>query len=82
MVKIILFQFETCPFCAKVRTKLDKLGLEYVKVDMPYERDNSERKELFEKSGVWTVPVIKIDEKYIGDSGVIIKYLENNFLKK
>lgn len=79
MTKITLFQFEHCPFCAKVRAKLDQMGLEYEKINVPYDREDPQRKELFEKSGVPTVPVLKIDGKYIGESGEIIKYLEENF---
>jgi len=58
---------------------MKELGLAYAKVNMPPFRDDPRRKELFEKSGIWTVPVIKIDEHYIGDSAVIIKYLEEHF---
>jgi len=76
MAKITLFQFENCPFCKKVRDKLAELNLDYEIENVPRDRDDSLRKELFEKSGVATVPVIKIDEKYIGDSEKIIKYLE------
>ncbi len=79
MAKITLFQFEACPFCAKVRTKLEEKGLKYEKVNVLRDREDSQRKELAEKSGVFTVPVIKIDDKYIGDSGEIIEYLEENF---
>lgn len=77
--KITLFQFEQCPFCEKVRQKLKELGIEYEKTNVPHTRDAEERKDLFEKSGVWTVPVLKIGDKYIGESGEIIKFLEKNF---
>ena len=43
------------------------------------DRENPERKELFAKSGVPTVPVINIDGKFIGDSAKIIEFLEKNF---
>ena len=78
MEKITLYQFESCPFCAKVRDKLDELGLDYENINVPREREDSLRKDLLEKSGVATVPVIKIGDKYIGDSGAIIAYLEEN----
>ncbi len=79
MAKITLYQFESCPFCEKVRNKLAELNLDYEKVNVPNDREDSLRKELFEKSGVATIPVIKIDDKFIGDSGEIISYLEENF---
>ncbi len=75
---ITLYQFEECPYCAKVRNYLDNHNLEYEKVNVPYSRDDPQRKELAEKSGVFTVPVIKINNHYIGDSDKIIEYLEKN----
>ena len=73
---IKLYQFEACPFCAKVRAKLEELGVDYEKVNVAHDREDSQRKELLEKSGVATVPVIEIDGKFIGESDVIIEYLE------
>lgn len=77
--KIKLYQFEECPFCAKVRAKLDELGIsdKVEKINMERDREDPKRKELAEKSGVLTVPVIEIDEKFTGESDVIIKKLEN-----
>ncbi len=79
MTKIILYQFETCPYCAKVRNYMDEHNIEYEKVNVSYEREDTQRKELLAKSGVGTVPVIKDGDKYVGDSGVIIEYLEEKF---
>ena len=31
---IILYQYETCPFCCKIRTYLDYYGIEYKKVEV------------------------------------------------
>ncbi len=73
---LTLYQFEECPFCEKVRTYLDEHNLEYEKVNVPAYREDPVRKELAEKSGVFTVPVLKDGDEYIGDSGNIIKYLE------
>ena len=79
MAEIILYQFEQCPFCAKVRNKLKEMNLRYEKINVSYDREDPVRKELLEKSGVATVPVIMVGGKYIGDSAEIIKYLEDNF---
>lgn len=76
MTKIRLYQFEQCPYCAKVRTKLDELGLKYEKVNVVRDREDKERKILAEKSGVLTVPVIEIDGEFTGDSDIIIEKLE------
>ena len=83
MKNLTLYQFEECPFCAKVRTKLEEMKIKYKKVNAPTEREDPLRKELLEKSGVHTVPVLKIETsektEYIGDSSEIIKFLENNY---
>ena len=75
---IKLYQFEMCPYCAKVRVKLDELGLKYKTLDVPHDREDPIRKDVAEKSGVVTVPVLEIDGKFIGESSEIIKYLEQN----
>lgn len=72
--KIILYQFTNCPFCLRVRTKLDSLGLKYEKVEVGR---NNKPAIVVETGG--TVPVIDIDGKVISDSKRIIKYLEENF---
>lgn len=77
--KIILYQFEECPFCAKVRVVLRESKLQFEVVNVSYDRDDLLRKELLAKSGVPTVPVISIDGEYIGDSQRIINYLKEKF---
>ena len=79
MAKIILYQFEHCPFCAKVRVKLDELRLDYEKVNVSTNREDVLRKELLEKSGVATVPVLGMDGKFIGESDAIISYLDSSY---
>ena len=76
--KITLYQFETCPYCEKVRQKLNELGIKYKKIEVPRDRNSEIRKEIAKKSGIPTVPVIKIKNKYIGESQDIIDYLEKN----
>ncbi len=73
---IILYQFETCPFCEKVRNYLEENNIEYEKVNVAPDREDPLRKEIAEKSGIFTVPVIKDGDKYIGDSQEIINYFE------
>ena len=77
--KISLFQFESCPYCEKVRRKLKEKNLDFEKINVLLSRENPIRKDLFKKSGVLTVPVIKICERYIGDSLEIIEFVEEKF---
>lgn len=78
--KITLYQYEDCPFCIIVREKLEELGFEYDAIEVPRDVDSDIRRDLFDKSGVRTVPVIEIDGEFIGESEVIIKKLKT--LKK
>ena len=68
-----LYQFETCPYCQRVRIALEAKGIEYEKVEVP--RDRDERTELFELSGQYMVPVLVDGDKVISDSAAIIAYL-------
>ncbi len=75
---IKLYQFQTCPFCIKVRKKLDQLGLEYETIDVP--KDRSKRTKIKELSGQIKVPVLQdTDGTVVNDSKKIIEYLEENY---
>ncbi len=78
MNKIILYQLPGCPYCTKVRNKLEEMKLDYDIVDVENDRNDPVRQELLEKSNVPTVPVIQVDGEYIGESDIIIAYLEEN----
>lgn len=77
---IKLYQLETCPFCIKVREKLDELGLEYETVEVSWK--TSERDEVEKISGQRQVPVI-VDEEHgvdgMNESSEIIEYLEETY---
>lgn len=82
MPTITLYQFEECPFCTKVRLFLKELKLPFTTINVAHDRDDPLRKDLLLKSGVPTVPVVSIDDKYIGDSQKIIDYFQKNYEKK
>lgn len=73
----VLYQLPSCPYCRKVREVLDLKKIPYVTLNVSPSRNDILRKKLFEKSGVETVPVLKIDGKYIGESEAIIQFLQN-----
>jgi len=75
--KITLYQFVDCPFCKMVRDKLEALGLKYNAIEVSRDREDPQRVELIEKSGVQTVPVIDIDGEWTGESDAIIEKLGN-----
>ena len=74
-----LYNLETCPYCKMVRDKLDQLGLEYEKVDVPPNR--MERHEVFEVSKQWTVPVMVDGDVMLDDEEKILPYLEEKYGK-
>lgn len=82
MPKIILYQYEECPFCAKVRAFLNEMKIKFKKVNVPYDHEDPIRKKIAKESGVKTVPVIEIDGKFIGESEKIIHFVEKNILRK
>ncbi len=78
-MEITLYQFESCPFCAKVRAKFEEKGIEYKKVDVSHDRDAPDRQKIAMNSGVSTVPVVDVDGSWIGESEEIIKFVEDHF---
>ncbi len=72
-----LYQFESCPYCARVRGTLGDKGLEYEKIEVPVDRDD--RDELVKVSGQLKVPVLVDGETVINDSAAIIDYLNEKY---
>lgn len=74
-----LYNLSGCPYCAMVCQKLTELGIECEKVEVP--RDRSQRKEVFDVSGQWTVPVLVDGDVMLDDEEKIIPYLEEKYGK-
>jgi glutathione S-transferase len=72
-----LYNLESCPYCVMVREKLDGLGLEYEKIDVPPDRPS--RKEVFDVSGQYLVPVLVDGDEVLDDEIEIIAYLEKKY---
>ena len=72
-----LYNLQSCPFCKMVRDELDKLGLEYEKIEVPFSRGS--RKEVFEISGQYLVPVLVDGELVLDDEDKILAYLEEKY---
>ncbi|HCA67467.1 MAG: Glutaredoxin [Parcubacteria group bacterium GW2011_GWC2_44_17] len=77
-----LYQFEECPYCARVRARMTDLGISYIIHNVPRERNK--RDELEKISGQRFVPVL-VDKEHdvmiADDDEKIIRYLEK-MLKK
>jgi len=79
-VTLKLYELRGCPYCAKVKDKLDELDLDYESVYVP--SSHSERDEVEEVSGQTGVPVL-VDEEHgvdaMPESDDIVQYLEETY---
>jgi glutaredoxin 3 len=78
---IVLYNAEWCPYCARVRSKLTDLLLDYKVVSVP--SDHAQRgavRELFGKTGVPSITDGSV--KIADDDDAIIAYLEKTYGKK
>ena len=78
--KLVLYHSQTCPYCAIVRSAIDRLGLD-VKLREIFE-DPRSREQLVEARGRATVPVLRIispdgEERWMPESQDIVRYLES-----
>ncbi len=71
---IKLYQYEMCPFCEKVRRKMDEMGIEYEKIEV---NPASKPKEVTSTGG--TVPVIDDNGMVMNESSDIIEYLDEKY---
>lgn len=69
-----LYHVSWCPECAAVREKLAELGLNYESVVVPDVRPM--RKQVYEVSGQYYVPVLQDDETVLTETREILKYLD------
>lgn len=77
MGKMKLYNLESCPYCVMVRDKLEALGLAYEKIEVPSYRPN--RKEVFEVSGQYLVPVLVDGDVVLDDEDEIVAHLEKKY---
>lgn len=74
-----LYQFESCPYCSKVRQKLTELQVDYIARNAP---KGSKKRDFIEKTyGQAQVPLlVDMDEDLaLYESSDIIDYLEKRF---
>ena len=80
MANLELYELQGCPYCAKVKRKLDELDLDYDSRMVP--RSHSERDEVAEVSGQTGVPVLvdpDNDVEGMPESDDIVAYLEEEY---
>jgi glutathione S-transferase len=76
---IVLYQAEWCPYCARVRSKLTDLQLDYKNVNVP--RSHSERTEVQAISGQTSIPTMVDGDVTLVDDDDMIPYLEKKYGK-
>jgi mycoredoxin len=74
---ITLYHVSWCPECALVREKLEELHIPYEDVVVPDFRPF--RKQVFEVSGQYFVPVLKDGDTVLTEAGEILAYLEEQY---
>jgi len=77
---LILYHFEQCPYCQRVRTVFSDLGLTYLSVCVP--KDRQDKRQLLEKiGGKQQVPFLIDTDKGVSmyESDAIIAYVEENY---
>jgi glutaredoxin len=79
---LALYQFNTCPFCIKVRQEIRRLSLPIDKRDAQHNPAN--RDELLQGSGASKVPCLKITDnngqtRWLQNSNAIVAYLRERF---
>ena len=79
---LALYQYKTCPFCAKVRQETARLSLNIQPIDAQHV--GHDRQALIEQGGFAKVPCLKIADgagknEWLYDSDKIIGYLRGRF---
>jgi glutathione S-transferase len=79
-----LYEYSSCPFCARVRNFLAGLGESVESRDVS--RDRERRNELVDATGSQMVPCLRIESangkaRWLHESADIIKYLKDHFAR-
>lgn len=80
--RLALYQFQTCPFCIRIRQEMRRLSLKIELRDAQHSAEN--RRLLTEQGGSGKVPCLQIRQadgstKWLYDSRQIISYLQQQF---
>ena len=76
-MKLELFMFETCPYCARVFAEIERSGRTDV-VMLNIHKDDEARKRLIEVGGKEQVPCLFIDGEPMYESLDIIQWLQEH----
>ena len=61
--KVVVYSTPTCPYCKRVKDYLSQKGIPYADINVAQDREKV--KEMVDKSGQMSVPVITIDGEIV-----------------
>ncbi len=61
--KVVIYSTPTCPYCKRAKEYLSRKGISYTDIDGA--QDKEKAKEMTQKSGQMSVPVIIIDDEIV-----------------
>ncbi len=61
--KVVIYSTPTCPYCKRAKDYLSRKGIHYTDIDGAQDREKA--KEMTQKSGQMSVPVIIIDDEIV-----------------
>lgn len=61
--KVVIYSTPTCPYCKRAKEYFSRKGISYTDIDVAQDREKA--KEMTEKSGQMSVPVIIIDGEIV-----------------
>ncbi len=73
--QIKLYTGEYCPYCRRVKSELERLGLDYEQVNA----DADGRSEVMRLSGQRAIPILTVDDEVLVDSTHIIRELRKRY---
>ena len=82
IVRLSLYHYDTCPYCAKVKTALSTLSLDELVPEMRnIKKSERYRRELVKQGGKQQVPALRIDFEsgqthWLYESDLIIEFLD------
>ncbi len=61
--KVVIYSTPTCPYCKRAKEYFSRKGISYTDIDVA--QDKEKAKEMTQKSGQMSVPVIIIDDEIV-----------------
>ena len=80
MKNVIVYSTSYCPYCMKAKNLLKSKNIPFKEVDLT--DDSDKRRQLEEQTGWMTVPMIFIEEEFIGGADALFELDKSGQLQK